>query len=88
MKLRSVSYTQLLRMLERAGFVEEAKDEIDDGTEKPLGVTRREKVLMNKVSRGKFSCAFFLQCLYVMGASNVSVLLDPPKAHQSKKTGQ
>ncbi len=38
-----------------------------------LGVQEDERNLRNKVSRGKFTAAFMLQCLSALGASSVSV---------------
>lgn len=35
----------------------------------PLGVTETERNLANKLSRGGFSAAFFLQCLEAIGVS-------------------
>lgn len=36
-----------------------------------IGVTEDERNLRNKVSRGKFTAAFLLQCLAAMGCSTV-----------------
>lgn len=36
-----------------------------------IGVTENERNLNNKISRGGFSAAFLLQCLTVIGTSNV-----------------
>ena len=38
-----------------------------------LGVTETEGAIANKISRGKFSMAFFLQCMNAVGVSDVSV---------------
>jgi hypothetical protein len=38
-----------------------------------IGVIETEGAIANKISRGKFSMAFFLQCMNAVGASEVSV---------------
>lgn len=38
-----------------------------------LGVTEDERNLRNKVSRGKFTAAFMLQCLRAMGCNTVRI---------------
>ena len=40
-----------------------------------LGVIEEDGALRNRVSRGKFSAAFFFQCLAAMGTKNVNVEL-------------
>ncbi len=39
-----------------------------------IGVTEDERNLRNKVSRGKFTAAFMLQCLVAMGCHLVRVM--------------
>jgi len=36
-----------------------------------IGVTEDERNLRNKVARGKFTAAFFLQCLQAVGATDL-----------------
>ena len=36
-----------------------------------MGVTEDERNLRNKVSRGKFTAAFLLQCLSALGTTNM-----------------
>ncbi|KZY31874.1 hypothetical protein A3731_22935 [Roseovarius sp. HI0049] len=36
-----------------------------------IGVEDNERNLRNKISRGKFTAGFFLQCLHVMGSSHL-----------------
>jgi len=36
-----------------------------------IGITEKEINVANKLSRGKFSAAFFLQCLHAIGSSQV-----------------
>ncbi len=38
-----------------------------------VGVTETEGAIANKISRGKFSMAFFLQCMNAIGVTDVSV---------------
>lgn len=38
-----------------------------------IGVAEDERNLRNKVSRGKFTAAFLLQCLKAMGARQIAV---------------
>jgi uncharacterized protein DUF6471 len=38
-----------------------------------LGVVEEEGALRNRISRGKFSAAFFFQCLAAIGTRNVNV---------------
>lgn len=38
-----------------------------------LGVTESEGAIANKISRGKFSMAFFMQCMNAIGVPTVSV---------------
>lgn len=40
-----------------------------------LGITETEGAIANKISRGKFSMAFFLQCMNAVGVSDVSVVV-------------
>lgn len=39
-----------------------------------IGVTESERNLRNKVSRGKFTAAFLLQCLEAIGATHVQLI--------------
>jgi hypothetical protein len=41
-----------------------------------LGVIETEGAIANKISRGKFSMAFFLQCMNAVGVSDISVAVD------------
>jgi hypothetical protein len=36
-----------------------------------MGVTEKEANIRNKLSRGKFTAVFFLQCLSAIGCSNL-----------------
>ena len=47
-----------------------------------------EKVLMNKVSRGKFSFSFFLQCMAAMGVTQVNLPKDWPKSAAPRPQGK
>ncbi|MFC0304424.1 DUF6471 domain-containing protein [Rhizorhabdus histidinilytica] len=38
-----------------------------------LGITENERNLNNKISRGGFTAAFFLQCLEAIGASQLQL---------------
>ncbi len=38
-----------------------------------IGVDEKEVNIGNKLSRGKFTAAFLLQCLAAIGASNVAI---------------
>ena len=38
-----------------------------------IGVKENERNLRNKVSRGKFTAGFMLQCLAAMGVTSISV---------------
>lgn len=38
-----------------------------------MGVDESERNLRNKIARGKFTAAFFLQCLSAIGAHTVSI---------------
>lgn len=38
-----------------------------------LGVSENERNIRNKVSRGKFTAAFLLQCLTAIGASSLAL---------------
>jgi hypothetical protein len=49
---------------------------------RPLGVIENERNLTNKISRGSFTAAFFLQCLAAIGVQNLR-LDDLPKAVES-----
>jgi Domain of unknown function (DUF6471) len=40
---------------------------------KSIGVEEDERNLRNKVSRGKFTAAFMLQCLTAMGVSDIQL---------------
>lgn len=53
LKLRGVSYAQLVERLAA------------------LGVAEDEKNVRNKLSRGKFTAAYFLQCLTAIGCSSL-----------------
>jgi len=39
-----------------------------------IGVSETERNLSNKVSRGGFSLAFFLQCMRAIGATHIDLL--------------
>lgn len=41
-----------------------------------LGVAEDEKNVRNKLSRGKFTAAYLLQCLEAVGASTLRLALD------------
>ena len=41
------------------------------GMLKRIGVQEDERNLRNKVARGKFTAAFFLQCLMAIGVQNI-----------------
>jgi hypothetical protein len=43
---------------------------------KELGVAEDEKNVRNKLSRGKFTAAYLLQCLEAVGASTLRLELD------------
>lgn len=43
-----------------------------------LGVTESEGAIANKISRGKFSMTFFLQCMNAIGVTDVSVAVVQP----------
>ena len=55
LKLKGVTYSQLVEKLEG------------------IGVWEKEANIRNKLSRGKFSTAFFLQCLRALDASSLSL---------------
>lgn len=38
-----------------------------------IGVTETEGAIANKISRGRYSMAFFLQCMNAVGINDVSV---------------
>ena len=40
---------------------------------KEVGVEETAGAIANKISRGRFPMAFFLQCMHVIGATDVSV---------------
>lgn len=40
---------------------------------KSIGVEEKEVNIRNKLSRGKFTAAFFLQCLTAIGVSAISI---------------
>ena len=46
-----------------------------------LGVLETEALLIRKINRGKFSAAFFLQCLIAMGVTELKL---PEKASQER----
>lgn len=41
-----------------------------------IGVTEDERNLRNKVSRGKFTAAFLLQCVAALGARSIALVED------------
>ena len=53
-----------------------------------VGCHVEEKILMNKVSRGKFSFSFFLQCMAAMGVTQLNLpkelLAQAPRKPQGK----
>ena len=51
LKLKGITYSQLVEKLEA------------------IGVEEKEANIRNKLSRGKFSAAFMLQCLSAIGSS-------------------
>ena len=53
LKLKGVTYSQLVEKLEA------------------IGVWEKEANIRNKLSRGKFSAAFMLQCLAAIGVSSL-----------------
>ncbi|MHA7899505.1 MAG: DUF6471 domain-containing protein [Henriciella sp.] len=53
LKLKGITYSQLVEKLEA------------------VGVWEKEANIRNKLSRGKFSAAFLLQCLSAIGTSNL-----------------
>jgi len=48
--------------------------ELSRALETVCGIDIDPKALSNKVGRGTFSFAFFLQCMKVLGVKNVSLL--------------
>lgn len=38
-----------------------------------LGINENERNLANKISRGSFTAAFFMMCMEVIGANNVTL---------------
>lgn len=50
-----------------------------------LGVAESEGAIANKVSRGKFSMAFFMQCMNAVGVSDVSVAVRRPRSAEITK---
>ncbi|MEP5781123.1 MAG: DUF6471 domain-containing protein [Hyphomicrobiales bacterium] len=38
-----------------------------------LGISENERNLANKISRGSFTAAFFMMCMDVIGANNVTL---------------
>lgn len=55
LKLKGVTYSQLVELLAE------------------IGVHEKEANIRNKLSRGKFSAAFLLQCLTAIGSSTLSL---------------
>lgn len=55
LKLKGITYSQLVEKLEA------------------IGVEEKEANIRNKLSRGKFTAAFLLQCLSAVGVSEVRV---------------
>lgn len=55
LKLKGVTYSQLVELLAE------------------IGVNEKEANIRNKLSRGKFSAAFLLQCLTAIGSSGLSL---------------
>ncbi|WP_339796064.1 DUF6471 domain-containing protein [uncultured Hyphomonas sp.] len=55
LKLKGITYSQLVEKLEA------------------IGVEEKEANIRNKLSRGKFTAAFMLQCLTAIGASSLSL---------------
>ncbi|MEH6742203.1 DUF6471 domain-containing protein [Hyphomonas sp.] len=55
LKLKGITYSQLVEKLEA------------------IGVDEKEANIRNKLSRGKFTAAFLLQCLSAVGVSEVRV---------------
>jgi hypothetical protein len=47
-----------------------------------LGVVETEANLRNKISRGAFTAAFFLQCLSAIGCEVVQIKINRPTAGQ------
>ena len=47
-----------------------------------IGVQETEANLRNKVSRGGFSAAFLLQCLYALGTTMLHLQIGPVSAEQ------
>lgn len=45
------------------------------------GVAETEANLRNKISRGSFTAAFFLQCLIAIGCEYVRIELPKPRSH-------
>ena len=55
LKLKGITYSQLVEKLEA------------------IGVDEKEANIRNKLSRGKFTAAFLLQCLTAIGCSTLSL---------------
>ena len=55
LKLKGITYSQLVEKLEA------------------IGVDEKEANIRNKLSRGKFTAAFFLQCLSAIGAGSLQL---------------
>lgn len=55
LKLKGITYSQLVEKLEA------------------IGVEEKEANIRNKLSRGKFTAAFLLQCLSAIGSSTLSL---------------
>jgi hypothetical protein len=55
-----------------------------------LGVLETERNLTNKISRGKFSFVFFLQCMYAAGVASVRVEIEEElgPARNRKRAGR
>jgi len=52
---------------------------------KVIGVDETAGAIASKVSRGRYSMTFFLQCMHVIGASDVSVAVQGSAAAEINK---
>jgi hypothetical protein len=55
---------------------------------KGIGVIETESSIANKISRGKFSCIFFIQALRAIGVDTVSVAARARNSQKSKPPGE
>jgi hypothetical protein len=55
---------------------------------KELGVRETESSIANKISRGKFSCTFFVQCLRAIGVDTISVAARTQNKIEAKYSGE